>query len=593
MMGLLGLFSVEHPDDCRRRLRAMVSSLPSEDFDLSGTYEDPKRGVYVGWSCHKNAVNARLPISNENGDKRLFMTGEVFPAGDIARLLEVFGVDGLKRLNGWFSGLFIDEKAGASYLFNDRYGMRRLFIHETGWGLLFSSHAKALLAVVPESREFDPTGLAEYIACDCVLGGRSLFNGISVFPAGSVWTVRGSSVVERAAYFDRSAWEGQPRLPGNDYEELIRGALPGIVRKYGEAPSPVGLSLTGGLDMRMVVSCLDMAPGQFPCYTFGSMYRDTFDVKIARKVAAGCNQDHTTLILGRDFLNGFSNYLEEGIVRSDGCLGFPAAAALYVNASARGLSPFRLTGNYASELLRGVRAFKPRLPAVRFYDRTLDEPIDGAFRTFRSLETLDPISFSLFVQAPSLGYGLYSVEESQLTVRTPFMDNALAEMAYRGPRSYAAGAHLSISAIRRCRPDLLRIPSDFGYLGSGPRLVRSVRRGYYRALFKGEYWSSHGMPQGLAMAVRLFPWLSPEKFFLGRHKYQHFRKWLTGDLAPFLRDFSLSAADIPELFDRRTVLAMIEDHIQGRRNYLSEIDKVVTMTLVKNLFFHPGIGRDV
>ena len=173
MMGLLGLFSLEHPDDCRRRLRAMVSSLPSEDFDLSGTYEDPKRGVYVGWSCHKNAVNARLPISNENGNKRLFMTGEVFPAGDIARLLEVFGVDGLKRLNGWFSGLFIDEKAGASYLFNDRYGMRRLFIHETGRGLLFSSHAKALLAVVPESREFDPTGLAEYIACDCVLGGRS------------------------------------------------------------------------------------------------------------------------------------------------------------------------------------------------------------------------------------------------------------------------------------------------------------------------------------------------------------------------------------------------------------------------------------
>ena len=280
-----------------------------------------------------------------------------------------------------------------------------------------------------------------------------------------------------------------------------------------------------------------MAPGQFPCYTFGSMYRDTFDVKIARKVAAGCDQDHTTLVLGRDFLSGFPNYLEEGIVRSDGCLGFPAAAALYVNAAARGLSPFRLTGNYASELLRGVRAFKPRLPAVRFYDRTLDEPIDGAFRTFRSLETLDPISFSLFVQAPSLGYGLYSVEESQLTVRTPFMDNALAEMAYSGPRSYAAGAHLSISAIRRCRPDLLRIPSDFGYLGPGPRLVRSVRRGYNRALFKGEYWSSHGMPQGLAMAVRLFPWLSPEKFFLGRHKYQHFRKWLDGRSGPVLEGF--------------------------------------------------------
>jgi asparagine synthase (glutamine-hydrolysing) len=187
-----------------------------------------------------------------------------------------------------------------------------------------------------------------------------------------------------------------------------------------------------------------------------------------------------------------------------------------------------------------------------------------------------------------LGYGLYSVEGSQVVVRTPFMDNALAELAYRGPRSYAAGARLSIDVIRRGRPELLKIPSDFGFLGSGNRLVRAARRGTYLALFKGEYWSSHGMPQWLAAAVRAVPALSPEKLFLGRHKYQHFRKWLTADLAPFLKDFAAAAGDLPAFFDRTAVRAMIDDHIEGRRNYLLEIDKALTITLVRKLFFRPG-----
>ena len=611
MPGIVGIFSPDQPDLCRAQLRSMLSALPSGLSCQSGTYEDASAGVYVGWKCHQGAFDDGLPIANETGKKLLFLRGEVFhDHGDIRRLessghrvdgrkaaflihlYEECGLGILEKLNGWFSGLIIDLEAGSCHLFNDRYGMRRLFINEDGPRFFFSSHAGALMPVLPESRAFEPGGLAEYITCGCPLGDHTLFKNISILPAGSVWTIRGRSIVQRASYFDRRVWENQPRLPDEDYFDHVLDILPGIIRKYGEASTPVGISLTGGLDTRIVVACLEGDLSRFPSYTFGGLYRDTFDVKLARKVAAACGLEHTTVVLGREFLRDFPEYLEEGVVRSDGCLGFPAAAALYVNIAAKGISPIRLTANYASELFRGVRAFKPRRPAIPFYDPSFGSRIEEAFHAFRRLQALDPLSFSLFVQAPSLGYGLLSVEESELTIRTPFMDNALVELVYRGARSYETGVRLSISAIRRSRPELLSIPTDFGFLGGGSPLARTVRRGVYLALFKGEYWSSHGMPQWVAGWARSLPAMSPERFFLGRHKYQHFRKWTSGELSRYLREFASSRGSLPSFFDRNTINAMIDDHVMGRRNYLDEIDKIMTIALVEKLFFRPDARQE-
>ena len=45
------------------------------------------------------------------------------------------------------------------------------------------------------------------------------------------------------------------------------------------------MSLTGGLDTRMIMACRKPDPGSLPCYTFGSMFRENQDVRVARRVA--------------------------------------------------------------------------------------------------------------------------------------------------------------------------------------------------------------------------------------------------------------------------------------------------------------------
>ncbi|MEN6559580.1 MAG: asparagine synthase-related protein [Acidobacteriota bacterium] len=610
MTGLCGIVGGKRPDVCGRQLEIMLSSMRDEDFHRSGTFRQEEIGLYAGWTCHPGSFADGLPVANETGDVLALVAGEIFPSPDevsglkkaghafegsgpdyLVHSYEELGPAFVGRLNGWFHGLLFDRRKGTGYLFNDRFGMRRLFVHEEDGQMFFAAQAKAILAALPATRDFDPSGLSEYLACGCTLGARSLFKGIEVLPGGTLWTFGRRGPEKRALYFDRREWEDQPRLEPDRYAEDMRALMPPVIRAYGGRRLPLAVSLTGGIDTRLVMSCLDLRPGDTPCYTFGSMYRDTFDVSLARRIAHRCGQDHSSIVLGREFLQDFRPGLDAACLRSDGCLSLSGAAYLHVNRLARRIAPIRLTGNFGSELLRGVRTFKSQKPKVPFYDPAIAPHLEAARRTFEGLAAVDPISFSLFFQAPNLGYGLLSVEESQLVMRTPFLDNELAKLAYRGPRSYAAGLDLSVAVIRDNRPELLDIPTDFGYLGRGGRLVRSVRKAHHQALFRGEYLASHGMPRSVALLIKLAPWLSPEKLLLGRHKYHHFRTWVRRELAVDIRDVLLAGPDFPSCLDRRSVEGMLEAHLAGRDNFLDEIEKALTVVLDHRLLFHPAADR--
>src|SRR6202030_3666816 len=62
-------------------------------------------------------------------------------------------------LNGRFQGLLVDRLRGHALLFNDRYGMHRVYYHESADAFYFAAEAKAILAVCPELRRVDARGL--------------------------------------------------------------------------------------------------------------------------------------------------------------------------------------------------------------------------------------------------------------------------------------------------------------------------------------------------------------------------------------------------------------------------------------------------
>src|SRR5262249_58024253 len=116
--------------------------------------------------------------------------------------------------------------------------------------------------------------------------------------------------------------------------------------RYFDGHQSIAMSLTGGLDTRMILACHNPDPDSLPCYTFGSMFRENQDVRVARRLAQICHQRHEVIVPGQEFLSKFPYYAQRAVYLSDGCVNVGRAPDLYLNEIAREIAPVRMTGNY-------------------------------------------------------------------------------------------------------------------------------------------------------------------------------------------------------------------------------------------------------
>src|SRR3989442_14497514 len=106
------------------------------------------------------------------------------------------------------------------------------------------------------------------------------------------------------------------------------------------------MSLTGGLDTRMIMAWHKARPGSLPCYTFGGMFRDCRDDLVARQVAGMCGQAHQVIPVGEGFLSLFSRYAERAVYLTYGFADVSPCPHLYVKERALEIALVPMTGNY-------------------------------------------------------------------------------------------------------------------------------------------------------------------------------------------------------------------------------------------------------
>jgi asparagine synthase (glutamine-hydrolysing) len=178
------------------------------------------------------------------------------------------------------------------------------------------------------------------------------------------------------------------------------------------------MSLTGGLDSRMIMAWHKAAPDSLACYSFRGTFRDCQDSILGRTIARQCAQPHQAITVGSDFLSRFSRYAERTVWLSDGGAEVSRTADLYVNEQAREIAPVRMTGN-GGEVLRRVRAFKPVDPSPGLFRPELLSHVSDAKRSAAAWWS-HPLTFAVFQQAPWFNYGLPALEQTQLSMRSPF-----------------------------------------------------------------------------------------------------------------------------------------------------------------------------
>jgi asparagine synthase (glutamine-hydrolysing) len=605
MPGIVGIVSRRPPEECKSLVKAMVSSMEHESFYDSGVYSAPEMGIYAGWVAYENSIAAGQPFFNERRDVVLLLSGECFvdpetrtglrqkgheldqaPGSCLVHLYEEEGNRFFENLNGLFSGLLIDKRQGKAFLFNDRYGVERIYWNETEAAVLFASEAKALLRVSPELRTFDQEGVAQFLTFGCTLGQRTLFRGVQLLPEGSVWSFEDGKCQKRK-YFSPETWESQPTLSAESFATEFQETFKRVLPRYFESDSTLGISLTAGLDSRMIMACLPNAREKPVCYTFAGPQEDTLDTRLAGRVAKMCGLEHQILRLSGDLFSNFASFADRTVYITDGCLGTLGAHEIYLNRQARQLAPVRLTGVFGGELLRGVSMFKPLGLAPRLVNPDLGQSLSSLTQEWTRTNQ-HPVSFTAFREIPQKRFGTPAASRSQLTFRTPYLDNEIVALAYRAPESLRGSSLPAWSVVRSNNHSLSRIPTDMGIVAKASALGMAPRRIFSKAVCKLDYLYAEGLPHWLSSFDRLFDLVNSRARLFGWHKFLHYRRWFRRELADYI------AGTLKEVQTRRSspfwnfgfLETLAHEHINGRRNYLHEIDAVLTLDAVDRLLFH-------
>src|SRR6266436_4192064 len=352
MPGIVGIISQRPSEECQDLMTSMARSIMHESFYKSGMYAAPEMGIYAGWVAHEDSFAAGQVFFNERKDIALLFSGECFvdpetgaelkrkghelgeAAGSwLVHLYEEEGDQFFEKLNGLFSGLLIDKKRNRAFLFNDRYGLERIYWHDTKDATYFASEAKALLSVLPELRQFDEEGVAQYLTLGCTVEERTLFRGVQLLPGGAVWSFENGRCQKRT-YFSPQTWEAQPVLTAERFESEFQETFNRILPRYFTSQSRIGISLTGGLDTRMIMACRPDSARDLVCYTFSGEKGLTLDDRLAARVAESCGLEHRLLRIGSDFFSDFADHVDRTVYITDGCLGALGAHETYLNAQA-------------------------------------------------------------------------------------------------------------------------------------------------------------------------------------------------------------------------------------------------------------------
>jgi len=576
----------------------MIAAMQHEQSYRGGEYINEDIGLYLGWTAHAGSFSDGMPVVSDSGDATLIFAGEHHASGrgpatarDIIKLYEDIGDEFVVRLNGWFSGVIVDHRRRRITIFNDRFGMHRIYVHEGKEEFLFASEAKALLRIRSGLRQLAPAALAEYLTFNCVMDGKTLFKDVSLLPPASRWTFERTVAPTKQCYFDFADWERQPILEPDQFYARFAAVVSEVFPAYTRGTQRSALSLTSGVDTRTILASLNGQATSLSSYTFGGLWGETFDVRTARRLARICNQRNDVIRIDERFLQDFPSLATRSVYLSDGTHDAFGAHDVYFNQLARHVAPIRVTGKFGSEVVR-VRKLIPEGSFKRELAQPgltpfLDEVRPVEYHTQRQ----HPLTRVVTEEIPWYESGRVAIEQSQIVLRSPYMDNELVKLMFQAPLAVRASNTAQVQYIKDRHPALSAPLTNLGRIGKSDELVSKLFYLAFWSLFKAEYVYLYTAPHWLTYVDRRLEWLRPERLLAGRQKFEAYRIWMRSHFSEFIRETLLaSSAHALTYFDGRAVRRLVSCHIAGTHNYLAEIDKILTVELVcKSLLGPPTL----
>ena len=335
MCGIAGAFGSVSRGDALELAQAMSCVLTHRGPDDAGDCALRTRdGVSAGAFAHRRlsildlSASGHQPMIGAAGRYTIVFNGEIYnyralraelerdgarfaSTSDTEVLLEGWARQGerfLPRLRGMFAFALWDRDEERGILARDRFGIKPLYVASGAKLTVFASEMRTLLSsgVVPAL--LDPRAIAAYLLYGAVPEPRTMVEGITCVPAGTVVELSwrgGTPTPSKPRPF------GAPLVPapgpaerdGGRAASLVRAALRDSVEHHLVSDVPVSFFLSGGIDSSAIVALAsEVSDARLDTFTVTFGEREFSEAPPASAVARRFGTAHHEVPLAADDL---------------------------------------------------------------------------------------------------------------------------------------------------------------------------------------------------------------------------------------------------------------------------------------------------
>lgn len=410
------------------------------------------------------------------------------------------------QLKGSFCAAIVDTERRRLVLIADRLGSYPIYWFHVPGRLTFASELRAALRDHPRPA-LDLETVHDLASLGFPYGEKTLAVGVSLLPAASTLTYdweRDAVAVEQYARLADSF--RQTEVSRDEYLGRLDTAFDQAMDRAVAGASRFGLSLSGGLDTRVILSALDRR--QLPMATFTIGGKGCADEVIADRLSRMAKTDHQFIELGDGYLGDLVPNMRRMVSLTDGMYvshGFTETLAM--QAFERSDFPVLLRG-HAGELAKTSTAwplhtdarigqmtstaeFIPYMYArldTHYHGGSLNGVFRGAgaelFGNGRAKQTLERAVEGVLLPPAELCSYLYLHEYHRrvtvpsleifrhvVDVRLPLADMDFLDTVLQGPRAWREGTdiHRALIGFNGRRFLGVRNPNTGARAGAGPR----------------------------------------------------------------------------------------------------------------------------
>ena len=606
MCGIAGIINLNGNPVSTDMLKKMTDAMIHRGPDSEGFYIEDSVGLgHRRLSIIDLSKAGHQPISTPDGNITVSYNGEVYNFQELRIELEnlghrfqsrtdsevvlhayqEWGTESLNRFNGMFAFIIWDKSNKELFIARDRYGIKPLYYMFTRNAFLAASEQKAILAHPDARRSIDTETLLEYFTFQNIFTDRTFIKDIKLFPAGCWAKIKADMPVYELKlnrYWDFTFEEPNKQASEQEYIEELDRLFQQAVTRQLVSDVDLGAYLSGGMDSGSITAVAASRLPYMKSFTCGFDLHSASGLELAfdeREKAEYMSYlfktEHYEMVLKAGDMERVMPELAWHIEEPRVGQSYPnyyaaKLASRFVKVVLSGGGGDELFGGYPWRYYRAVvnDGFENYIDRYyHYWQRLIDNkdirrifaPIwkevnhvhtrdifKGVFKKHEhKLECPeDYVNHSLYFESKTFLHGLLVIEDKlsmahSLETRLPFLDNDLVDFAMHLPVKYKLKKLSEASRINendpRPKPDMY-----FQKHRDGKVLLRKVM---------GKH-----IPEAITEAEKQ-GFSAPDA------------SWFKGESIDYVRRIILdSNARIYSYMDRKAVMELVNDHLEGRRN---------------------------